>query len=150
MASYIITIVTATVIAAVISVLTPEGWNKYVGVVTGIVVTVCIARPVISIVNGNFAEDFKISYKTQQTDGEGVFAKEIKREMEYRIATDIRERLRSEFGRECSASVSVAVKESGEISGVNSIRVRGDRIDNIMIGRLREVYGATEVSYEGP
>lgn len=150
MASYIITIVTATVIAAVISVLTPDGWNKYVGVVTGIVVTVCIARPVINIANGNFAEELKVSDKVQTTDGTGVFAKEIKREMEYRIATDIRERLRSEFGRECTAAVAVAVKDNGEVSGVNSIRIRGDRIDNIIIGRLREVYGATEVSYEGP
>ena len=39
--------------------------------------------------------------------------------------------------------------DNGEVSGVKSIYVYGDRIDAVIIGRLREMYGAEEVKYVG-
>ncbi len=150
MGEYIIGIVAATVIAAVISVLTPDKWDKYVGVVTGIVVTICIAKPIISLMNKDVPIDtYGREYKTV-TEGEDVFAKEIKEEMQSRVAMDVKDRLKTEFGKDCVARVEVSVTVQGEVLGVDLITVRGDKIDAVAKSRLREIYGAREVKYAGP
>ncbi len=150
MGAYIIGIVGATVIAAVISVLTPEKWDKYVGVVTGIVVTICIARPIIGLMDADVFGEFREIGNTSVTESTEIFANEIKDELQSRIAMDVKERLKSEFGKDCVARVEVNVTRAGEVSGVDLISVRGDKIDAVAKSRLREIYGAREVKYAGP
>ena len=69
MKTYIISIAVSTVIAAVVNMITPEKWSKYVGIVTGLVVTVCIAQPVISLMHADVFEGF--SYNSTQNSDEG-------------------------------------------------------------------------------
>lgn len=150
MSEYIIGIVGATIIAAVISVLTPEKWDKYVGIVTGIVITLCIAKPVISLMDENvFAGGFEVRQESV-TEGQEIFANEIRKEMESRIALDVKERLKSEFGKNGVARVTVSVSPQGEFLGVEEILIRGDKVDAVAKSRLREIYGAQEVKYAGP
>lgn len=150
MGAYIIGIVASTVMAAVISMLTPDKWDKYVGVVTGIVVTICIARPIINLINVDLFEGISNVETTAVTDASGVYAEEIKKEMESRVAMDVKDRLKTEFGKDCMVSVTVNVTQEGEVLGVSTISVRGDKIDAVAKARLREVYNATEVNYAGP
>ncbi len=150
MGTYIIGIVGATVIGAVISVLTPDKWDKYVGVVTGVVITICIARPIISLIDKDFLGEIGEIDRGSITQGTDVYATEIKKEMESRLAMDIKDRLKTEFGKNCVARVEVMVSEMGEVLGVDLISVRGDKIDAVAKSRLREIYGAREVEYAGP
>ena len=150
MGAYIIGIVGATVISAVISVLTPEKWDKYVGVVTGIVITLCIARPIISLMNDDVFTGVSDQNQTKITEGTEVFATEIKKEMQSKIAIDVKERLKTEFGKTCVARADVSVTPEGRVLGVEVISVRGDKIDAVAKSRLREIYGAGEIRYEGP
>lgn len=136
--------------SAVISMLTPDKWDKYVGVVTGIVVTICIARPIINLINMDLFEGFSNVETTTLTNASGVYAAEIKKEMESRIAMDVKDRLKTEFGKNCVALVTVNVTQDGEVLGIGAISVRGDKIDAVAKARLRDVYNATEVTYAGP
>ena len=150
MGAYILAIVGATVIAAIISVLTPDNWDKYVGIVTGIVITLCIARPVPGLMNKDIFADVT-DIKTQNSvNGEMLFKEEVKKELESKIAMDVKEKLKTEFGRDCVARVEIGVTANGDVLAVDRISVRGDKIDAVAKSRLREIYGAREISYDGP
>lgn len=149
MKAYIISIAVATVISAVVSMITPEKWSKYVSVVTGLVVTVCIAQPIMSLVHADVFEEFTYSAARNRSEGEKVLYEKIKTELEKRIADDAKQRLKTEFGKTCEAQAGVTMTENGEVAGVKIINIYGDKIDAVAIGRLREVYGAEEVKYIG-
>ena len=150
MKGYIISIAVSTVISAVVNMITPEKWSKYVGIVTGLVVTMCIAQPVISLMHADVFEGFSHNSPETSREGEKVLYAQIKSELEKRISEDITNRLKSEFGKTCEAETDVAITDKGEVSGVKSVVVYGDKIDAVAIGRLRDVYGAEEVKYIGP
>ena len=69
MKSYIISIAVCTVICAVVNMLTPENWKKYVGVVTGLVITLSIASPIIGIFGNDFLSEFSYTAKTNGEKG---------------------------------------------------------------------------------
>ena len=73
---------------------------------------------------------------------------EIKEELEKRINEDARQRLKTDFGRNCEVS-SIVKMNNGAVSGVKSINISGDKIDAVIIGKMREIYGADEVKYVG-
>ncbi len=150
MKGYIISIAVSTVISAVVNMITPEKWSKYVGIVTGLVVTMCIAQPVISLMHADVFEGFSYNSPETSHEGEKVLYSQIKSELEKRISEDITNRLKSEFGKTCETQTEVAITGNGEVSGVKSVVVYGDKIDAVAIGRLRDVYGAEEVKYIGP
>ncbi len=150
MKAYIISIAVSTVISAVVNMITPEKWSKYVGIVTGLVVTMCIAQPVISLMHADAFEGFSYNSTENSREGEKVLYAQIKSELEKRISEDITKRLKSEFGKTCKVQTEVTITDNGEVSGVKSVAVYGDKIDAVAIGRLRHVYGAEEVKYIGP
>ena len=150
MKAYIISIAVSTVISAVVTMITPEKWSKYVGIVTGLVVTVCIAQPIINLMHADVFEGFSYNVTANKSEGEAVLYRQIKAELEKRISDDAKNRLKTEFGRACEVRVEVAMTGSGEVTGVKKISVYGDKIDAVVIGRLRDVYGAEEVGYIGP
>lgn len=149
MKAYIISIAVSTVISAVVAMITPEKWSKYVSIVTGLVVTVCIAQPIINLVHTDVFEGFTYKAAHSRSEGEKVLYSQIKEELEKRIADDAKQRLKTEFGKTCEAQVGVTMTENGEVAGVKTIFIYGDKIDAVAIGRLREVYGAEEVQYIG-
>lgn len=149
MKAYIISIAVSTVISAAVTMITPEKWSKYVSIVTGLVVTVCIAQPIINLVNADVFEGFTYKAGHSRSEGEKVLYSQIKEELEKRIADDAKQRLETEFGKTCEAQAGVTMTENGEVAGVKTIFIYGDKIDAVVIGRLREVYGAEEVKYIG-
>ncbi len=149
MKTYILSIAVTTVLSAVVNMITPDKWSKYVGVVTGLVVMLCIAQPIIGIMNRDTLADFSYTTDTRITDGEKLLCANIRTELEGHINRDIKDRLKRDFNRDCSADTEVAMTDKGEVTGVRRITVYGDRIDAVIIGKLRDVYGAEEVSYGG-
>lgn len=148
MKTYIISIAAATVISAIVTIITPKRWEKYVKVVTGLVVTICIAEPIIGIMKADVFDGFDYEIAEHEDMGESLFLGELRLELEDRLREDIKSRLKTEFNRECTAEVEVSVN-GNRIDAVKSILVYGDKIDAVVIGRLREVYGAREVRYVG-
>ncbi len=149
MKAYIISVAVSTVVCAVINMLTPEKWTKYVSVVTGLVVMVCIASPVMGLLNKDVFTEVSYTAKRTQSEGEAVLYGEIKKELEGRINRDVIARLKTDFMRDCQAVSEVAMTNTGEVTGVKSIYIYGDKIDAVIKGELREIYGAEEVLYIG-
>ncbi len=149
MKAYIISVAVATVISAIVTMLSPGRWEKYVGVVTGLVVTVCIANPIITLTRSDIFEGWEYSYTSHTTGGDSLLRAEIKKELENRLSNDVSARLKSEFGLESYAVVSVKTNKDGAVEGVMGIKIYGQKPDAVAIGRLYEVYDAQEVKYVG-
>lgn len=149
MKGYIISVAAVSVVSAVITMITPEKWGKYVGIVTGLVVTVCIARPIINIMHADIFADFPIGVAENKTNGESLFYDKVKTGLEKRISDDAENILKGEFGKKCEVYTEAKTGVEGTVSGVAKIVVYGDKIDYTAMGRLREIYGAEEVKYGG-
>lgn len=143
MRAYILTIIGATLLSAYASNLSPESWRKYVKIITGLVLIICILSPLKTLVRTEWFENFDI---TQVSEAEGKTQTElISEELSERVETDIEARLRSEFNINASARVKISVNDKGEIAGVKEIRVRGAPLTPAAKKRLGEVYGTDEV-----
>lgn len=150
MKEYIISIAAAAVISAVVSIITPEKWSKYVGVVTGLVVVLCIAQPIFSLLDADVFSGIEFQSEKTSVDGTDMLRKEIVKELETRVETDAQSRIKTEFMMDCSVDADVSVNEKGEITGVNNITVYSKRRpDTAVMSRLKEVYGVKEVKYGG-
>lgn len=149
MKQYIISVAAAAVISAVMNMLAPAKWSKYISVAAGLCVAVCIGRPILTLMHTDLFEHVKFESARVKDDGYSQIYSEIRKGLSERIARDSEARLKNEFGRSCSAEVSVSVNEAGQIMGVDRITVYGERIDAAAIGRLRDIYGAREVIYGG-
>lgn len=146
MKAYIVTIIGATLLSAYAANLSPESWRKYVKIITGLVLIICILSPIKSLVSTDLFEDFDIM---EYGDVEGKTQEEIvARELGERIEADIEERMKNEFNLGVSARVKIKVNERGEIEGVKEIRVSGDALTGAAKSRLSEVYGTDEVYHE--
>lgn len=147
MKAYIISIAAAAVISAVVTILTPKGWTKYVGIVTGLVIVMCIGQPLLQLMNTDVFEGFKYAAEQTSESGTRALMDEIKKELTARVEEDAVQRLRSEFGAECEVSARIDVDDAGRIRGIEEMTVTGGNIDNAAIGRLREIYGVKKVNY---
>ena len=145
MKEYIISVAAAAVIGAVVNMIAPDKWAKYVSMATGLVIVMCIARPVFSLLDKNAFEGFSYEPEVSADAGEDMLRAEIKSELEARIEEDVQSRLLSEFGKECRAEAEAGVNENGEITGIDRIVIYGSGIDAAALARLRDVYGAAEV-----
>lgn len=146
MKAYILTIIGATLLSAYASNLAPESWRKYVRIITGLVLIICILSPIKSLVSTDLFEDFDI---TEFGEVEGKTQEEIVvSELGKRIEDDVAARLKKEFDLNVSAEVMISVNEAGEIEGIKEIRTSGDVLTNAAKSRLCEVYGVTEVKNE--
>lgn len=145
MRAYIISVASAAVLSAVINMLSPERWGKYIGVLTGLVVAAAIVRPVLSLVDGDILSDIQIKTDTAAEAGMDVFYSELRAEFEERVSGDIKERLLREFGTDCEVSVEARTADDGRILGIGSITVHGGHLDNAAAARLHDIYDAGEV-----
>lgn len=145
MKGYIISIAAAAVISAVTAVTAPERWSKYVGIVTGLVITLCIGRPVLELMHTDVFEGLDYSFTPSVEYSDSEYRKKVISELETQVSDDVKARLDSEFGQDCEVETVLGVNPSGEITGVECISIYGGNIDSAAIGRLREVYGANYV-----
>ncbi len=143
MKAYIMTIIGATLLSAYASNLAPETWRKYVRIITGLVLIICILSPIKSLVGADLFADFDINAVS------GVEGKTqtqlVAEELSERVEADIEERLKKEFGISARARVKISVNDKGEITGVKEIRVSGGRLTRAAKARVCEVYGVNEV-----
>lgn len=144
MKTYILTIIGAAVLASFASMLSPDTWRKYVGVITGLVIISCIVAPVAKFSKTDLFSGFEAIEDTEDYN-KNLQLEIVKDEMEKRIEEDISQRLKNEFGMEVSPKVEIGVNENGEIEGVKEIRIKGAMLPDAVIRRLCEIYGVSEV-----
>lgn len=149
MREYILSVAAAAVISSVMTMIAPARWSRYVGMITGLLVVICIGRPLFAFVGSDIIGE--IDYKLEETEdiANTELIREIEKSVCEQIENDVIARLQSEFGRHCTARAELAIDKEQHITGVGKIVIYGDDIDAFIIGRLRDVYGASEVSYGG-
>lgn len=140
MKAYMITIIGSLIMSALAGIVAPDKWRSYVRIITGFVVISCIISPVLAMTRTDFFKGFDTEAWDLQK-GEDMQKDIVKKELKARIDKDIEERLEKEFGLSVKADSNIAVREDGAVEGVRGIRVRGDKLSDLAIKRLCEVYG---------
>ena len=147
MKSYIISIIGATLISAIGSVLTPDSMRKYVSVITGFIIISVIITPLSAIGEIDLFAYLKEPQKNA-ADYEGIYLDNVAEEIEKRIEGDIKTRIKDEFGVEAQVDVGVDV-EDGDIKQISYISLRGTLLRHDIAKRLKEVYNVREVIMDG-
>ena len=149
MKAYILSIAVSAIIAAAVNMISPDKWAKYTGIVTGLVIVLCIGRPILELADTDAFAGFRFDETVLSNEGEKEFRGAVKMELENQLEGDIKARVKNEFGRDCTTDVIIGVNDSGEITGVDKIIIYGKGFDNAVTGRLRELYGAKEIVTNG-
>ena len=131
MKEYIITIIGATLLSAMAGIIAPEKWRSYVQVITGLVIISCIISPVTAIVKSDIFDGFD-SVQENIADSSNMQTELVIEELKNRI---------KEFKLSVTAECEIMVNDDGEITGVDSVRVYGDKLTDRARSRICEVYG---------
>ncbi len=146
MKGYIISVISAALLSGIASLMVPEKWKKYVGLVSGIVILCTVTAPVLRINPDNIFSGFsEMDIEEKIAQGEEMRMDMIEEELTKRINKDIENRLLSEFGAEVKANASVGVNDEGKITGVKAIEVN-KKISEKAAKRLCEVYGVEKIT----
>lgn len=148
MKEYIITIVGATLISAIGTVLTPDNMRKYVSVITGFVIISVIIAPLAAIGKIDLFANIKSPTAKDVSYYENAYTQAVKNELEARIEGDIKKRIKEEFSKEVIAKVQL-LTDDGDIKEISQISVRGAGANQKIAARLMEVYNVKEVSMDG-
>ena len=148
MKNYFMNIIGAVLISAFSKVMLPPGWDKYINIITGLIITVAIISPLGKIEIPAPEILAKESEKIEE-DAINLQREMIKDELAKRIEEDISTRIRDEFGLSVKAEVSIQINDENEIEGVRSISVSGTEKNDKITARLNEIYAPREeITYE--
>ena len=144
MKAYIIQIVGAALLSVFADMLSPAGWKKYMGIITGIILMTVIITPVAKL-NGvdlsldtNAGEELAVS-------GEELYSDMLKKEFSKNVALDVKERIRQEFSTEVSVEAQVEVNDKGNIEKISKIIITGKNLNQEMSERICFIYDVDEV-----
>lgn len=149
MRQYIISIAVSAVVSAIAGILAPDKWGKYIHIITGLVIALCIANPVFSILHSDIFAGFSVQDEISSQKGDEILKKEVAKELGLRVEKDIEDRIKSEYNRSNIAEAVISADDEGNIKGVEKIILYGDRITDEVRARLCEIYGTSEVIYGG-
>lgn len=148
MKTYIMSIAGAVLISMFADMILPDKWNKYIKIITGLIIIGTITLPVADI---DFPDmDMYIEQSEYfEDEGEGYRRRLIKEQLSSDIAKDIETRIFDEFSLNVSADVEIATNENNEITGVKKIRIKGVSTGDEVRKRLDEIYSPQEVIIDG-
>lgn len=148
MRAYLMNIAGAVIITVFADVLLPDKWNKYIKIITGLIIISAIASPVKSKINFDISRFFRESEQLQ-LQGEDYSKQLIKTELASRINSDCEQRLKDEFNITADVSCSLFVNDYSEITGVDTIEITAKNINSEIIARINEIYAPKEVIVNG-
>lgn len=143
MKAYILKIVGAALLCAFSEHLVPEGWQKYMKLISGLIIISVLISPFTGKSSVSLFDGF-IPESTYIHEGEEMLFSEIKKELEKKVEEDIRLRVSEEFSVDVEAKVTVKTTSDGKIEKVQKILLTGIE-DNSITERLKFVYGTEEV-----
>ena len=148
MKEYMMNIVGAVLISVFAQVILPEKWNKYIKIITGLIIISAIVSPVKEFRKINF-ENYTYEAEKFNSEGENYTRELVISELSTRINNDIKTRISNEFFTEVDAKTTISVNKNNEISGISKIELTGKNINNSIITRLKEIYAPEEVLING-
>lgn len=140
MKTYIITIIGATLLSAMAGILASDKWRGYVQIITGLVIISCIVSPLTALVKSDIFDGFA-SVEQNIESNENMQMELVMEELESRINEDIAARMEKEYKLSVTADCDIKVNGEGEIEGVESVRIFGDKLTDRARSRICEVYG---------
>ena len=144
MREYILKIVGAAIMAVFVDLLSPVGWKKYLGIISGIIILSVISSPVAELKNIDIMSGYADA-QSVEADGLGIYSDMLKSEFSKRVATDVKERVREEFSKDVSVEAEVEVNEKGNIEKISKIIVTGSGLDKKIADRISYIYDVEEV-----
>lgn len=146
MTAYISSIIAAAVLSGAASLLSPESWRKYVGMITGVVIIWTIISPLSKTDAGDIFKSLDSRISARETEaGEKLRLDMIKKELSERVNKDIKERMKKEYNADINAEAEISADDNGNITGVSEIVIDG-RLSETAVNRLCEVYGIEKAS----
>ena len=144
MKAYIIQIVGAALLSVFADMLSPAGWKKYMGIITGIILLTVIITPVARLGGADLLSVTETSEEIS-VSGEELYSDMLKKEFSKSVALDVKERMRREFSAEVSVEAEVEVNEKGNIDRISKIIVTGKDLNEEMSERISYIYDVGEV-----
>lgn len=148
MKGYILRITVAILVSCLSQMIIPKGWEKYIKIITGLIIISTIASGFGLKLNLDFSDNL-FDVKTVKFEGEEYKNNLIKEEFAKKINEDIEKRANDEFGVRLDADVEIDVNEENEIVGILKIELTGDNILPEVIDRIEEIYAPSEVAVNG-
>lgn len=143
MKAYILKIVGAALLAAFSEYLVPQGWRKYVKLVSGLIIISVLISPFGRRVDFSDFEEIG-GGEEYAAEGESLMRESVRDELEKAVETDIERRAEEEFSQKVKADVRVRTDGEGKIERVEKIKLFGREREEIT-ERLKFVYGTEEV-----
>lgn len=138
----------AVLISIFFDMIVPPKWAKYMKIITGFIIITTIMTPVVRVAIPDFTQ-FKYEAKKLEIDGTEYQKKLIGKELAKNIENDIQIRIKEEYGIDVSAKVIISINENNEITGIKTIVLSGQQIDDKVKNRLKEIYSPEEVIIDG-
>ena len=143
MDKYLTTLITAAVLSAVAKNMSPRRWQKFISIITGIMLVSVIVSPVFEIAGVDLFSEFSYSDETD------MFAqhKEVKAELEKRVSEDAEKRLRDKLQGEYKVETKLLINSNYEIEGVKEMIVWTKEKKNPVREILGTVYSPQKISF---
>lgn len=138
------TVIGSAVLAALAQVISPEKWQKYIKIVTGIMIISVIIAPVYELKGIDIFSGFEY----ESDIDEYAQKKAVAAELERRISEDVVLRIKNELGVGVRAEAAVSLNENYEIEGVEEISVWTDQSREKIRQILQEVYSPQKISFQ--
>ena len=143
MKAYLLNITGAVIITVISEILLPENWNKYIKIITGLIIISAIAYPIKDKLNFSISDSIP-GFEEISQKGESYSNTLIKEELAKKINTDCEERLMREYNADVKVKSEISVNSDGDITGVKRISIKG-KIPHSALERINEIYAPEEV-----
>ncbi len=142
MREYIILVAMASIISALVDILSPENWRRYIRIVTGFLILAVLISPVAKFKN------IEIFNPEQSFQASEIPARDlVVAELQKNVERDIEERILVEFKREATAIAELDIDSEHRIRGVKRIRLSLKKAPEGLRERLLEVYGCENIEF---
>ncbi len=144
MKGYIIKIIGAALLSVFADIMSPKGWEKYIGVVTGMILLSVMVFPVAELKEIDLLKDIEgVDYSVET--GLKQYQSALMSEFSKSIAIDVRDRIKREFDCDVSAEATVDIDDNGNIKSISKIIIKGNDLNTDIKERISYIYDVDEV-----
>ena len=140
---YLTTLISAAILSAVAKNVSPERWQKYIRLITGIMLVSVIVSPMFELAKIDLFEEFSYIDETNMLAQHEA----VKEELEKRVSEDATNRLSKELGGQYRVQTDLLVNENNEIEGVKEMIVWTKEKEAPVTKILGAVYSPQKISF---
>ena len=144
MKQYILQIIGAALLAVFADLFAPDGWKKYIGIISGMILLTVIITPIADFKNIDVYSGFNES-ESMMINGNEIYGNLLKKEFSKKLEEDIKSRISEEFSKNTTVRVELLMNNEGNIEKILSIDITGKNLNKEISSRISYVYNADEV-----